>query len=273
MNLLYVIQCFISIVILICVVYILWKPNFVKYAFKWVPNTLYDLAENAKEINNYTLYSRPNNKKLIVFFNGGAFIYSVRQNSYGLLNALSKKLPEYDILVFDYPVRFNYTVQETLQNINETLKNFMQYESYYGIGESAGTLLLGTFCSKEADIEYANRIKVPQIGIKFSCYVGITGVYCTRFTNQIVNNLFQFYIIRGSTNGNLYSAYNLNIPKLIISNKTDFLYHQTNDFLQKQPSKSRIFENQNLPHTFIFNMHFTETSECINLISEFIENS
>lgn len=272
MSWLYYIQVFISIISAICFLYTLWKPNVLKKVFNILPEYEYDLNEYGKELENYTLYSRKNNKKLLVFFNGGAFIYSKRQNSYGFLNELSMLLTEYDILTFDYPVRFDFTIKQAMLNINDTLKKFLHYESYYGISESAGSLLLGTFCLKEFDIEYSKKIEIPQIGISFKCFIGITGVYSTDFNNTIINNLFKVYIMRGTSNIKSYSAYNINVPRLIISNKTDFLFNQTEEFLQKQPSSYKIFENESLPHTFIFSINIKETIESIKLISDFLKD-
>lgn len=256
----------------ICILYVIWKPNMLKNVLNIVPEYEYDLNEFGKESENYTLYSRKNNKKLLVFFNGGAFIYSNRKNAYGFLNELSSLLTEYDILVFDYPVRFDFTIKQTMLNINETLKKFLNYESYYGMSESAGSLLLGTFCLKESNLDYSEKIEIPQTGINFKCFIGITGVYSVDFNNNILNNLFKVYIMRSTPNFKSYSTYNLNIPRLIISNKSDFLFKQTEDFLQKQPSSYKIFENENLPHTFIFSINFKETSESIQLILNFLKD-
>lgn len=271
MTWLYIIQIFISIISTICILYIIWKPNILKKVLNVIPEYEYDLNEYGVELENYTLYHRENNKKLLVFFNGGAFIYSNRKNTYGLLNELSTLLKEYDILTFDYPVRFDFTIKETMLNINETLKKFLNYESYYGLSESAGSLLLGTFCLKESNLDFSKKIEIPQIGINFKCFIGITGVFSIDFNNRILNNLFKIYIMRNTPNLKLYSAFNLNIPRLIISNKYDFLFTQTENFLQNQPSSYKIFENELLPHTFIFSNIYKETSESIQLIFNFLK--
>lgn len=73
------------------------------------------------------------------------------------------------MLVFDYPVRFRHTVHEAMLAVNKVLAEMTvgRYDNYYAGGMTAGTLLMGTFQSKETTPAVADKIKVPAIGIKF----------------------------------------------------------------------------------------------------------
>lgn len=261
--------------ILFIFIYFLLKPSFVKWIINgYTDPILYDLNSNAKMNENYLLYSKPNNKNLIVVFQGGAFLTCDYRNSYGLLNTLFTELNEdYDILTFNYPVRFNNTLHDSLKYINDILKKFVKkYENYIGLGLSAGTLLLGTFIQKEINNNIATQINIEQINLQFSKFIGINGVYSTNFNNIFMTKLFQFYIMKGVSSQKFYTCLNIPIPKYIISNKYDFLYFQSYDFLKTENNNYKIYENDQLDHRFILRMNLTETQESVQNLVKFIKS-
>lgn len=274
-NIITITKIVITVLLIVIVIQFFRKPNLVKRIMGLYPTYEYKVSNMAHETANYTLYHRAENKKLVIVFNGGAFLFSNRRCIYGLLNYMFDDLhlsDTMDIVVFDYPVRFNYSVYESMLAINRVLKNFVgQYETFYGFGFSAGTLLLGTFIAKESTKETSVKLNIPQIGIKIKCFVGINGVYSTVFDWNLQNKLFAYYIMNDTPSSNLYTCYNLSgVPKLIISNKFDFLSKQTEKFLQSESADSVIYTNKNLPHNFVSLINLTETKDTAYRIVDFL---
>lgn len=243
-----------------------------------VPPQHYKLAANAGESGYYTVYTGAaaatrQNRNLLVWFGGGGFLYSDRKTSYGILNELSARLPEFNVLVFDYPVRFKHTVRESLLAVNRVLSEVGvgRYENYYAGGMSAGVLLMGTFQSKETSSTVADRIRVPAIGIKFKALVGVCGLYRSRFDSLLLNTMFQFYIMRGTPAPELYSCYGLTgTPKLVVSATTEYLYSQTYRFITTEPCESKVYDNDLLKHSFPLLNNCPEAQDTVRRIAAFI---
>lgn len=263
-----------SIIIIISVLWILYSPSILKpIILKWLPDINYYPSKYATVEKNYTLYHRQDkspNSNLLVWFHGGSFIFCNRNSAYGLLNNLFEKLEKFDILLITYPVRFENTVQDMMLTINNILNNFLTYTEYHAIGISAGVLLEGSFINKERSIEISRRMKVPQIGINFKTFIGINGVYDTVFNSKVLNNLFKYYVMRGTPGIELYNCKNLNIPKLVISSEQDFLYQQTENFLSTEHADSKIFNKTHLDHTSPLFQNIPESKEIIELITNWI---
>lgn len=241
-----------------------------------LPSQYYKLAANGREIGRYTVYTGAGSlqkQNLLVWFGGGGFLYSDRKTSYGLLNELSAKLPDFDILVFDYPVRFSHTVRESLLAVNGVLAEAAvgKYARYYAGGMSAGVMLMGTFQAKETTPTVADRIKVPATGIKFKAMVGVCGLYRSKFDNRLLNAMFQFYIMRGTPAPELYSCYGLTgTPKLVISATTEYLYTQTYRFITQEPCESKVYVNDLLKHSFPLLNNCPEARDSIRRIATFV---
>lgn len=269
-------------VVLLALVSLVIVPAPLKPLFfdTYLPSQYYKLAANAREVGRYTVYTGANklqSPNLLVWFSGGGFLYSDRKTSYGLLNELSAKLPDFDVLVFDYPVRFSYTVRESLLAVNSVLAEAAvgKYANYYAGGMSAGVMLMGAFQSKETTPTVADRIKVPATGIKFKAIVGVCGLYRSSFDNRLLNAMFQFYIMRGTPAPELYSCYGLTgTPKLVISATTEYLYTQTYRFLTMEPCESKVYTNDLLKHSFPLLNNCPEARDSVKRIAAFIvENS
>lgn len=242
----------------------------------YIPSQYYKLAANAKEYSYYTVYTGANElhkRNLLVWFNGGGFLYSDRKTTYGILNELSASMPDFDVLVFDYPVRFRHTVRDAMLAVNKVLseKTVGRYDNYYASGMSAGTLLMGTFQSKETTPAVADKIKVPAIGIKFKAMVGVCGLYRSTFDSSLLNAMFQFYIMRGTPAAELYSCYGLtDTPKLVISATTEYLYSQTYRFVTLEPCESKVYNNDLLTHSFPLLNNCPEAQDTVKRITAFI---
>lgn len=233
----------------------------------------YPVSPNAVETNDYTLYTRPNNDNLLIWFNGGAFLFSEKKTTYGLLNQINDLLLNFDILVFNYPTRFTYTVYESLMGCNKIISNFIgSYKNYYSGGYSAGVLLMGTFIRKENDLATAQQLQIPQLGINIKAAVCVNGLYDTRLTNRIVNQLFKTYILRGTDHIQLYSMYNLSLPKLVIGAYSEFLNNQTKRFLQYEyvDVESKIYDNPSLTHLFPLYNDVAESKDAVARIVKFL---
>lgn len=263
-----------TVLILFLLIRFLWKPVYIKTILNKLSDPIeYNLHENAKIQKNYILYSKEGNKNLTIIFHGGAFLFSDFKNAYGFSNSLYEHLKTFDILIFQYPVRFDFTIEQAMIAINDILKNFInRYDNYTAIGVSAGVLLMGTFLQKEMNKDVAQKICVPQIGLNISKFVAINGVFDTNFNNSVLNKLFSFYIMRGTSSIKNYSCYNLSVPKLIISNTYDFLYEQTKNYIKTEQCSLKIFQNKNLDHRFIFYQNLNETNIAIKSISSFLQS-
>lgn len=239
----------------------------------------------AKEFNGegYTLYSSsfstpsaspvpaPN---LLIWFHGGAFLYSDRKSAYGFLNNLYAALkPDCDILVFDYPVRFSHTVRDSMLKCNEIIKKFLfKYTTFFCGGMSAGSLLMGTFLRKEIVPNLATKIKVPPIGITFKAMISLCGVYSVNFNNsKLLNTAFDYYIMSGTAHPELYSCYGINVKKLIVGAVSEYLYQQTYEYVNTEPCEKLIYQNKNLTHSFPLLLNTPESKDCIDKISKFLK--
>lgn len=216
-------------------------------------------------------------RNLIVFFIGGSFLFQDLTSHYGIGNKLYELMgpKKIDVMLMRYPVRFASTVQQSMLSINKTLSDVMlKYKEFYAIGYSAGSLLASVFIQKELDADYSSKIKVPQIGLSFKKFIGVCGLYYPVFMNNtMLTKLFRYYILRSTVNPSMYTVTSLmeSIPKLVISNTTDFLYAQTAKFIQTTPNTAyKIYTNTKLNHTFIENVDLAESKDAFELIQKFI---
>jgi hypothetical protein len=270
----------ISLIILAFIYYIvLLNPSYIILPLilnKW-PKSEYPLDRTyAIEKSNYTLYKGSNNNGLLICFNGGAFVYSKRQYTYGLLNTLFSQLQNanagVDILVFDYPVRFKYTVNQTMKSINTLLKSFvLQYEKFYGLGISAGCLLLAAIINNENSARSSKMMELQQIGLSFSGIVLIDGVLSTDFGSQLLNRLFHFYIMRGTPGVAYYTMYGFpQIRKMVITTTHDELYIQSKKFIKSEPIDVKLVYDKRLIHGFPRFINLPESQEAITKMCSFI---
>lgn len=266
----------VSILILSVLVLIVLFPEPIKPLISaLVPNIEYQQNDNAKLIGKTTLYSNPtsNHDKLIVVFIGGCGLFSNRNNFYGMTNVMNELMgSNYDILLFEYPVRFKNTILETMLAINKILVDYIHYTTIHAVGVSFGSLLAGAFCQKEAFISKALAMKVPQIGMRFASLSAVSGVLDCSFSAQLMTSLFNFYIMRNTPGILNYTCYGLQIPRLVISATTDFLVAQTTRFIQNEVGQYKIYNSKNLPHAFIQYINLEEAIDAIGRIRDFILN-
>lgn len=244
---------------------------------------LYELRDSDADVtverrNDYTIYraadGKRQNERLIVVVIGGAFLFNNLRTHYGFSNLLHKHTSKdgYDLMVVRYPVRFRSTMRDMMLSLNKSLDNALRYRIHHAIGFSAGALLAGTFVRKEDDRTYAERIRVPQIGLRFASFVGLCGLYEPTFDVQLFTRLFSFYVARGTPNAKLYSCYGLKIPRLVVSSNRDILYAQTEKYLRSEPDVQRKIFTDKLPHSFVQMVNLPESITTIDLVAKFVKN-
>lgn len=227
--------------------------------------------------NDYAIYRAANgkrqNERLIVVLIGGAFLFNHLRTHYGFSNLLHERMRRdgYDLMVVRYPVRFRSTMRDMMLSLNKSLSDVLRYRVCHAIGFSAGALLAGTFIRKEAEKEYAEKIRVPQIGLRFDSFVGLCGLYEPTFDVQLFTRLFTFYVSRGTPGAKLYTCYGLKIPRLVVSSSHDILYAQTLKYVRSEPDVQRKIFNNKLPHSFVQMVNLPESRETIDLVVEFIK--
>lgn len=271
MNWWFIITTIISIYIIGLFIQSLLVPSWIKYLIRdKVNDACYDHLNIAKVHTNYTLYSNGKNKNLIVIFMGGAFLFNDVCTHYGLANRIYENMQDnYDVAVLKYPVRFQNTLHDSMLCINNSLTELLTYDSYHAIGVSSGALLAGTFIQKESSKITSAQIKLPQIGISFKSFVGLSGLYETTFDKKILTDLFSFYILKNTPNAQLYSCYGINIPRLLISSKNDTLFAQTTKYLQRETCERHIY-HEILPHTFVQLLNLPQALDAIDRACKFI---
>ncbi|KAI5630603.1 OrNVorf47-like-1 [Venturia canescens] len=246
------------------------KASFDRYSI----DNNYDPATNAEVKYLYTSYKKPDNKKLLVWFQAGAFVMKNRKTPYGLLNCLNDALVEFDILTFDLPIRSSYTVRDAMLTTNELLGRFKKYDEYYAAGFSTGALLMGSFMKKEMDEETSRKMGVPAIGIRFKAIVGLCGLYSTKFDDSNLESLFKFYIMRDDSNSHLYSCSDLDVPMLVIGATSEFLYtDQTRKFHCAGKCEKKLFSETPLPHEFPLMMDLPEAKESAETVIQFLREN
>lgn len=266
------VQIFFILIITWVFIYNLYKPEILKPIIKnLAPTAEYEVSKYAKVFKNFTFYNNgEKNKKLLIWLNGGAFLFSENSSSYGFINNLFEKIKNCDILMINYPVRFDNTLTDAINHINEILKKFLHYEEYIGSAFSAGTLLMGTFISKELNPNISKSIEVQRLGLNFTKFIGINGIYSNNFDSSLLRKMFNFYVLRGTKMANFYNCNNLKIKKLIIGSSSDFLFNQTKKFLSTEKAETLIFENENLIHNFLMYQNISETNIVVNKVANFL---
>lgn len=263
-----------AIILLAFFVFVLILPIPVKailrmYVYQHVYDPTPDVARVSKN-ELYILYSKPGNRKLCVIFIGGAFMFNNLRTHTGFANELFARISNtHDVLLLSYRTRFVYTVHDGMLSINDTLSEFLDYEDYCAIGMSAGALYAGAFVRKEADANEASKMKVGRIGLEFTRFVGVCGVYETSFDNAILDALFAFYIMRHTPNARSYTCHGLNIPMLLVSHVSDPLFSQTLRLMQTQETE-RLILREKLPHSFAQMINLQTTLTSLDTIATFI---
>lgn len=268
-----------ALILLVVIVYTLIRPTVLKpLIYRLAISGEYEPLPLADVQTDYTLYTTKNSntkqRELIVVLIGGAFLIRSMKSYYGVANYLYTAMSDaYDVAVLQYPVRFSHTVRDAILSINETLtKIALSYRACHMIGFSAGALLAGTFIRKEVDAQLAKSLQVPQIGLRVASMTSVCGLLYTMFSNDLLNLLFQFYIMRNTPSAKSYHAQSLNVPTLVVTSRQDILYNQSMRYAQSEPCEVKIV-NGKLIHMFVQLINLEEARECLDVIMKFIKKS
>lgn len=269
-----------GLMVIVLGVMLLLRPIIVKPILrKLMRSDEYDPLPSAKEYPNYTLYSTAaggelKSRDLVVVFMGGAFLIQSPRSYYGLTNRLYTALSKtHDVLLLCYPVRFSYTIKQSMLAINETLSNVaVPYKACHFIGFSAGALLAGTFARKERNQQISRSIEVPQIGLRVDSLVSVCGLLYSSLRNDLLDALLGYYVFWKTPSQKSYHAQAMNVPVLVVSSVKDLLYNQTLSYVQSEPCESKIF-NATLSHVFAQNISTPESTETVKLIVAFIRKA
>lgn len=286
-----------AVLVLLC--YLFFTPVVVPRLFALLnpPVEIYTAAENARHFNSAdatafgpqmkdsddgTLYrgSRSRGTDLVMWFVGGGFLRTDRRSSFGTINELTAILVEYDIVTFDYPVRFRYTVADALRRSYGVLNavqryNGKPYRRVHAVGMSAGVMLIGAFVQNETYDEANRQLAVPRSGVLFRSVVSVCGLLSQSFADRYIDAVFAYYIMRGTPGKRYYGCRNLpKMPKLIVTTAGDFLAFQSREFVDSETGEFHVYPSVGLRHSFALSPRIPETRDLIERVVRFvIENS
>lgn len=280
-----IIQIIIVFLVLI-IIYYIYRPIPLKALYNRlffpVSNfTEYDHTE-IKELEykkNYFkqyLLKNENSDTLIIWYHGGCFIQDHPQIVLPFLGSLRRELPNCDILTFEYPLPYDFTLDDSLAFGNYVIsKNILpKYKNYYICGDSAGSY----FAAITANIQDSNTLHtvlhLDKLDLNFNGLISVSGFFDQTFDDNIIlKNLFRLYVARYVKNFNALRTTEIFIPSLIFTSKQDFLYRQNVQFSQTNQHRDsylKVFDSRESVHDFISYTALPETKECIELIREFI---
>ncbi|KAG8362513.1 GbNV_gp19-like [Fopius arisanus] len=263
-----------AIVVLVPIVLVINPQPLIPFLAKYLNLPEWDPSPEAVVKENYTLYASDGKQKMIAVFTSDLFVLNDLKTTYGFTNELySRVKDDFDVVVLKYPLRMKSSLRDSIVHFGETLcKDFLHYRYWHAISFSTATLLTGTFMHKERDATFSRQIEVPQVGIKFSSFVGICGVYNTQYNNGIIDALFKFYILKNSTRGHLYSCYDPQVPTLLLSSQSDLFISQTRQFVAAHSCRIEMYP-RDLPHLFMKLIDQKESQNGMNKIVEFIKQA
>ena len=239
-------------------------------------------VENLTIINEVeSIFQQANrnaNQRLLLVFIGGGFIYNLKENYYPFCDALcTSGSNNFDILIFNYPTRFENNLHQTMLAINSILKKYHKaYSEFYGLGISAGALLCGTFIAKETSERISTALAIPAIGLQISKFIALDGLLdINNLTAKSVINflLFKLLIVKNVENSYLYNCNNIpeTVNKLLITTDSDFLFRSQTKLYSAVNTEKMVLENtSHLRHCFFQNLSHPETKKIIMKINSFL---
>ena len=277
----------ISFILLILLLYYLYKPYPIVqyYVNRMIPvsNFKHDhITEKStfkyktKEFNQYLL-KHENSTNLLIWIHGGAFIKAEPDSILPYVGMIYDELPNFDILVFDYPVIYNFTLFHTLEYIHQTIEKYSRYKNYENFvmgGDSAGVFYALVLMNIETSQSYAQQAQLKPLNINYKCLISACGFFHSN-QNELFKKIFKFYIGRGVSNLTHLSVNIIKIPSLLITSINDFVYNQNVRFHRNNPdsTKLQVFEKSDtLLHNFMAYTGLPETMESVKLIKTFIHN-
>lgn len=279
-----------AMLLIFFITYTLYKPSPVKrfYNRYYYPvsnftehesTTIDDFRYKNQMFQRYLLKNKSSDT-LIVWFHGGCFLQEHPRLVLPFLGLLRKSLPNCDILTFDYPLPFDYTLHDSLASSVEVIRGEIEnghYTNHYIAGDSAGAFFAVLVANLQNDSTLSAQLDVERLPMKtFNGLIIVSGFLDATFGNKMfLEKCFQFYIARNTRNFHLYRTDRIFIPSMIFTSKHDFLYQQNVKFaLRNIESEShlKVYEADTARHDYISYTNIPETFDTVKIIDEFIEN-
>lgn len=269
------------------ILYFIYRPIPLQALYNryYYPSSIFEDGEYTQQSRNtykklnYNSYLLKNSgaNTLIVWFHGGCFIQENPDIVLPFLGLLRQNMPNCDILTFDYPLPYSRTLDDTIVCSNQIIAKYIgNYDNYYVAGDSAGSLLALLTTHIETSPTLSSRFGINPLGVKFNGYISVCGFYDIRFNgNALAEMIFKFYIGRGTKNWNNFLASEILVPALVFTSKSDFLYKQNIDFVQRNLSRDiylKEFDTHNSIHCFISHTGAEETKEAVQYIKMFVSD-
>lgn len=278
----------ISFVLLILLIYYLYKPSPLVqyYVNRMIPVSNF-IHENVTEVSTHVyknkefkqyLLKHENATNLLIWIHGGAFIKAEPDSILPYIGMIYDELHEFDILVFDYPVIYNFTLFHTLEYIHETIEKYAKKDKYQNFimgGDSAGIFYALVLLNIEKSLSYAQQANLKPLNINYKCLISACGFFHSN-QNELFKKVFKFYVGRGVQNLTHLSVNLIQIPSLLITSVNDFVYNQNVKFHRNNPSTTtlQVFEkNDTLLHNFMSYTGLPETMESVKMIKNFVDQT
>lgn len=290
----------IVLTLLILMLYYIFKPTPVQSFMKkiLIPVTNFELDTTQHTMNTHThekhnrslnVYHLVTNgidvnsraRTLLIWFHGGCFVIEDPANVMPFMGLIKRKAPDnLDILIFDYPLPFDVTIDDTLIYIHDMLLSFFEdwsetYDSVFIGGDSAGSFLGLKTLEIENSESFRGALGIANpIGMHIGGFIGICGFYDVTFhNNTIASFCFQSYVMRGVSNKTKYQQMHLLHRMLLMTSKNDFLLSQTRNFFEKNRQRGElvVYDTPNTFHGFIGNTTLAETHNAVDKILLFIK--
>lgn len=270
--------------IIILLLYNAYKPTTIQRLFKkyFVPLSpilhperiikTSDSFGRRKTLNSYYI-PNPKSSSCLIWFHGGCFIQEEPTNVLPFLEMLSQDI---NIYTFDYPLPFDFTLDETLEYINKNLRKFFNehtHQTYFIGGDSAGTFLAQKIYEREIKEHYKYN-PLPEVR-KVNAFVGVCGFYDMKFGNNKMGEFFfNFYVLRGVEDKKQYQSTMAFPNNLLITSSSDFLNRQSIMHHDLYRSRSILinYTTPNSIHCFITSTTLPETTRAANEIIQFLKN-
>lgn len=271
--------------LLVLLLYNVYKPTAIQRLFKkyfvplspvMQPDRIIRTVETfgKRILNSYYIPCVNVSTSCLIWFHGGCFIHEEPTNVLPFLEVLSSDI---NVYTFDYPLPFDFTLDETLSYINKNLRNFfdvMPHEKYFVGGDSAGTFLAQKIYEQEIlqvkDVPI--RLPLPELST-VDAFVGVCGFYDMKFgNNKLGEILFNFYVLRGVEDKKKYQSTAPFPNNLLITSTSDFLNRQTIIYNDMYRSRSILvsYTTPNSIHCFIASTSLPETRRAASEILDFI---
>lgn len=283
---LFVIQMLI-LILLVLLLYNVYKPKVIQRLFKkyFVPLSPLVHPERIikttdtfgnRALNSYYMKaSGAMSNACLIWFHGGCFIQEEPTNVLPFLELLSNDI---NVYTFDYPLPFDFNLDETLSYINKNLRQFfdtVQHDTYFVGGDSAGTFLAQKTYEQEIlqSKDPPVRFALPELA-RVQAFVGVCGFYDMKFGNNKMGEFFfNFYVLRGVSNKKKYQTTMAFPNNLLITSSSDFLNRQSIIYNDIYRSRSILvnYTTPNSIHCFIASTSLPETIRAANEIIDFLQ--